>query len=235
MDFTQLSIYFFEWAAFILSFYFFKKYPSKPIKYLVVFLGFNLLVETIGFYTFFVDEWFFLSFLKNTPFEKNYWLYNIYLIISFLFYALFFKWFLTSTKTIRWIEILSGLFLIISTSVLLFSEVFFVKYPPVTLVFGTVLVLISVFVYYLELINTDNILNLSKSVIFYISVGVLIFHLCMTPVFIFSSLLIDKNTPENIIFYTSLLKVGNYVLYSSFILGFIICAKSNSNKDKLLN
>ncbi len=235
MDFTQFIIYFFEWAAFIFSIYYYKKQPFKPIKHLVMYLGFTIFIETIGFYTFFIDEWDFLSFLKETTFEKNFWLYNIYMIISFLFYALFFKWFLKNTKTIKLMEVLSGLFLITGISILVFSDVFFIKYPAITLISGTVLVLISIFTYYLELINSDRILNLSKSVVFYISVGVLIFHLCLTPVFIFSSLLIDKNTPENIIFYTSLLKVGNYILYSSFILGFIITAKSNSNKEELLN
>jgi len=235
MEFKQFIIYFIEWAAFIFSIYYYKKQPSKPIKYLVLYLGFTILVETIGFYTFFIDEWVFLSFLKDTSFEKNFWLYNIYMIISFLFYALFFKWFLRNTKTIRFLDILSGLFLITSISILIFSDVLFIKYSAITLISGTILVLISIFSYYLELINSDRILNLSKSVIFYISVGVLIFHLCLTPVFIFSSLLINKSTPENIIFYSSLLKVGNYILYSSFILGFIITAKSNSNKEETLN
>jgi hypothetical protein len=234
MEFKQFIFYFFEWAAFIFSIYYYKKQPSKPIKYLVMYLGFTIVVETIGFYTFFIDDWNFLSFLKETSFEKNYWLYNVYLIITFLFYILFFKWFLRNTKTIRFLDILSGLFLITSISILVFSDVFFIKYPAITLISGTVLVLISIFSYYLELINSDRILNLSKSVIFYISVGVLVFHLCLTPVFIFSSLLIDKSTPENIIFYASFLKVGNYILYSSFILGFIVCAKDTKNPKELI-
>jgi len=84
MKFNQFIIYFIEWAAFIFSIYYYKKQPSKPIKYLVMYLGFTIVVETIGFYTFFTDDWDILSFLKETSFEKNYWLYNVYLIITAL-------------------------------------------------------------------------------------------------------------------------------------------------------
>jgi len=162
MEFKHFIIYFFEWAAFIFSIYYYKKQPSKPIKHFIIFLGFTIIVETIGFYTFFVEEGDFLSFLKDTSFEKNYWLYNVFFIIGFLFYTSFFKWFLRNTKTIKLMEVLSGIFLIISISILVFSDVLFNKYPAITLISGTVLVLISIFTYYLELINSDRILNVTN-------------------------------------------------------------------------
>lgn len=225
MDTYFFVTYIFELCAFLLSIYYYKNHKSREILYLTWFLGITIFVETVSSYSFLLDDISFLSRLKGTNFEHNYWIYNIYMIVSCLFYTSFFKWFLKSKKAIKILDILSVVYVIGSIMYLIINGGFFEGYSLFTLLTGALLVLLSIFYYYYEIIKTDSLLKIKKSLPFYVSLGALFFYLFTTPVLIYSIYYRQSFNPEFKSVFEIVLYSSSLILYFSYILGFIICSK----------
>jgi hypothetical protein len=219
-----LLIQFFELIAFLTGLLYYKKNKSTPTFYLVWFLGITFFSELFSWYAYFVNTGF-LHFLKGTPFETNYWWGNIYSIISYLFYINYFKWYLSSKSSIVILNRVSVVFLILSILEIVFSGEFFIKFMPISNILGTLLVFLSIAFYYLELLKSDQILQVQKSLPFYVSVGALIFHLCTTPLFLYSSYYSNSIDPSFVSLYRQVIFGINYLLYSIYIAGFLICLR----------
>ncbi len=222
---AAIFVNFLELLAFLIGIFYYKKHQSRPTYYLVWFLGITIFSELFSWYAYFVNNGF-LSFLKGTVLETNNWVGNVYSIISYLFYITYFKWYLTSPKSISILNKVSIVFFIVSILEIIFSKGFFISSMPITNIFGTLLVFYSIAFYYLELLSSDQILNVHKSLPFYISVGALIFHLCTTPFFIYSSYYSNSIDPSFVSLYRQVIFGTNYLLYSIYIAGFLICSKT---------
>jgi hypothetical protein len=225
MNPTLLFFLTLEALAFIFSVNFHLKSRSKSSFYLSVFLGFIVIIEIIGSYTVFIEHIDGLQRIRGTVWEKNYWLYNIQLIISALFYITYFKFHLTSKIFKVVLNILLIVFLVGSILYLIFSGTYFTSFSPFTLIMGTLLIIISISMYYLELLQSDLILNVTRSVPFYISIGALIFHLCTPPLFLYSMYFSMSTNPEFVPTYKVIIFGSNFIMYTVYILGFIICAR----------
>lgn len=222
-----LLINFLELLAFVFSVYYYKKKKTRPNYYLTWFLGLTFFFDSLNWYTYFIDTGF-LNFLKGTIFESNYWLGNIYALFSYLFYINYFKWFLVSKSSRSVLNWTSTLFLIFGVISFLYSKSFFVDAIPFLDILGTLLVFLSIGIYYLELLKSDQILLVHKSLPFYVSVGALIFHLTTTPLFIYSSYYSKSIDPGFVDLYRQIIFGANYLLYSIYILGFLICLRTKT-------
>lgn len=222
-----LLINLFEFLAFLFGLFYYSKNKSKPTYYLVWFLGVTIFSELFNWYAYFV-YFGYLSFLKGTVFETNYWSANIYGLISYLFYINYFKWYLLEKKFIKIINVFSGVFLVVSLAEMLFSGGFFLRLLPISNVLGTLLVLISIAFYYLELLKSNQILLVQRSLPFYISVGTLFYHLCATPLFIYGVYYSNSIDPSFVSLYRHIIFGINILLYSIFIVGFLICSQSKT-------
>ncbi len=200
----------------------------KNTKYLVYFLWLTVFVETVGFYApaAYFSNYELFSFVKDTPFEDNYWWYNIYILISYSFYTFYFISFLKKKywKTIFGVAV--GTFLISSISVFSFTDIFFKGYSPFVSIAGTLLMFFSIVLFYFELLKSDLMLQIKRFLPFYISVGVLVFNLCLTPIEILNEYFNLEN--GNKLFVTLRSDVMLYVnifMYSIYTLGFLICSR----------
>ena len=235
MEFLKSLIYPIEIIAFFFSIYYFYSNKNKKALFIVLFLGITILIESIANYTYYIEEVKILNKLIGTGFEKNYWLYNSYLLISYLFYINLFKWELSSIKIVKYFNIASISFFLISIIYFLFFGDFFNSYSFFSIVAGALLVLVSISFFYLDILKGDKVLEIKNSLPFYISIGALIFHLCVTPIMIFSSYFSQSKNPEFVIFYGVILSLSNIILYSSYIVGFLVCAKSNKKEKGLID
>ena len=212
--------------------YYLSKSQSSDLvtKYLVWFLGLTFLTEVIGTYApvaYFSDYEYF-GFVKDTPFEKNKWLYNCYSIIGYGFFPIYFGYYL---KNIFWTRLLKGLvfiFVISSILNLIFSDVFYKSDSKFVHLAGTLLLLFSVALFYLELLRSNLILNLKRFLPMYISIGVFIFYLCITPLTIFSDYFNSKNN-SFVELQVNMILYSNIFMYSLFILGFYICSRKKKS------
>ncbi len=222
-----LLINFFEVLAFLIGILYYQNNKTKPTFYLVWFLGITVFSELFGWYAYFVNTGF-LNFLKGTVFESNYWSANIYSIVSYLFYINYFKWYLSTKRSIEILNFVSIVFFVISLSEILFSDGFFIRFMPISNIIGTLFVFLSIAFYYLELLKSDQILQVQKSLPFYVSVGALIFHLCSTPLFLYSSYYSNSIDPGFVSLYKQVIFGSNYLLYTIYIAGFIICFRKKN-------
>ena len=224
-----LFLVFLEFLAFVASLFYYRRFKSKSSLYLSWFLGFTVLVELIGQYTILLKSHNYFSFVRGTIWETNHWLFNIQLIVSALFYTSFFKWQLSSVILKKFLKLLTWIFGIGAVLYLIFSGGYFIEFSPFTLIAGSLIVLLSISFYYLELLRSDLILNVSKSLPFYISIGAFIFHLCTTPLFLYGIFFKGSASKEFISVYTVTIFGSNLIMYSIFILGFIICSRARKH------
>ena len=103
---------------------------------------------------------------------------------------------------------------------------FFPSSPKFITIAGTFLLFFSVMFFYFELLRSDLVLQLKRFLPFYISVGVLVFNLSITPIEILSQYFnLEEGNELFIKLHINVLLIANIFMYSTFILGFIICSR----------
>ena len=90
-------------------------------------------------------------------------------------------------------------------------------YSPYFGICATVALVIVLF--YVELLNSDAILNINKSLVFWISIGVLLSNIVLIPVWVFAETLSFRGV------YTYLILGSNVLMSICFITGFIVSKK----------
>ena len=210
------------------SYYLSKANPSfKNTRYLVILLWSTVFVEVLASYVIFgyYSNYEIFPFLKGTSFVSNYWLYNIFNIVSFSFLTLYFISFLSDRKwkVIFWL--LTLCVIIIPGVAVFFTSKFFQPPSNFIIISRTLVLFLSILVFYFELLKSNMLLEIKTFLPFYISVGVLVFNLCVPPLDIllpyFS--IVDGNElfvklRLNIMLY------ANIFMYGTFSAGFLICS-----------
>ncbi len=98
--------------------------------------------------------------------------------------------------------------------------------------FGSLLVILAVFAFLIELFKSDQVLQVHKFLIFWVSIGLLFYYLISMPLNVIRFSLINRvsyTKSWSIVF--SIQYVANILMYLSFIYGFIW----SSMKYKLLS
>lgn len=229
-----LPIFFLEILAASAGSYYLKKISPrfKSTQYFVLFLWCTVCVEIFASYApvaYFSDYEVF-SFIAGTPFENNFWLYNIYNILSFSFLTLYFTSFLKNKYWKSFFLVSTIGFIIVSGIIIISNGTFFKSPSKFVTITGTLLLFFSVVLFYFELLRSDLLLQLKRFLPFYISVGVLIFNLCTTPIDILSQYFSIADGNELFVkLHINVLLFANIFMYSTFIFGFVICSKKKKS------
>lgn len=205
--------------------------PALIIKIFVYYLWFMVFVETLGLYPAYAyySNYTSLSFIKDTPFEQNRWLYNIHKIIALTAYISLFISHIGSHKARRIFWALLIIFVISSTLNLIFSGSFFLRHTVFATVSGTLLLLVIILVYYYELLRSNQILDFYYNLTFYISVGALVWHLIVTPLFIYNRYF-SLQSPDFVLLHSWILRIANIILYGMIITGFLFSYRTEKRK-----
>lgn len=227
LDYSEI-IFLFEFLAALTGILSLKKCREKPTRYFVFFLCLIFAVELVGHYSLFLDHQAF-AFLKETRFVKNHWLFNPYIIINFFFYTLFFVFYIRSKRIKKLIKSLLIFYLVSSIANIFIADILFSKLSTYSFVSGSILLLFTVLYYFYEIIQDDQILTFKTSFTFYVAIGALVFHLCVTPLFIYSIYFDEKHNPLFVKIYLTTLTLTNIFMYTCYIFGFIVCLKKNKS------
>ncbi|WP_438711740.1 hypothetical protein ACSTS3_03960 [Aquimarina muelleri] len=213
------------------SLYIAKYREDKTSRYFVCFLWFIFFTElfgTIPSLAYHADYEGLFSCVKGTFLEKSQlWLYNIQIIFSFAFYVYYFG---LNYKTPRFrfnMNVLVLIYVLGAIINLIFSDVYFVRISSFSYTIGTILLFISGILYLYETLQSDEILSFYKIIPFYIAIGAIIFHLCVTPLFIYSKYYKSAKSPEFVQVYQIILTVANIFMYTCYTIGFIVCSRKN--------
>ncbi len=175
MDFVNLDTLFIRnflisfqlFVAIIASIYYYKYKNSylKNIVYLIWYATFN---ECIGLlYTNYINE-------------NNSIVYNVYQIVEFSFYLFLYKNIIYN-KTSK--ILIKSFITIYYTSIIINCsfENFLWTYFSNNFIFGALLIVIAIVMYLIEILNSEKIIYINKSLLFWISVANLIYYVPSIP------------------------------------------------------
>ena len=185
------------------------KFKNSIYKHFVFYLVFVVIIELIGFL---------FGVVLN---KANHFIYNFYLFISFIFYFYFYKNIFKNKRQIKMMNVFIVLYIIVYLIEFIFIKGdFFLRLFNYSFVIGAILLVITLILFLIEIINDEKaIFKISKALIFWISIGLLLFHIGTIPILIASEYLNYNNLHKHIL-------LGlNVILYGSIFIGFILADK----------
>ncbi len=228
----KIIVNLFEVLAALVGTLYFKqlKYRVEELtRYFIWFLWLTVFVELVfGWTPWFIKNLDSLTYLEESFLSNNHWAYNIYFIVSFLFYVFYFKNNIKSKKMNLILNWLMVIYFIASISSLIFTNVYFIGTSHVTYILGSILIFLSVMLYFYETLQSDKILSFHKFFPFYVAIGSMVFHLVVTPLFIYIEYYKIEN-PEFVQIRRLILYSANIFMYTCYTVGFIVCSKRNKS------
>ena len=166
MTLQQLLLYSSQIVALIAAIWCWKHYKNSTQKYFLHYTIFVVLIE------------FFAILFKDTE-NSNYFVYNIYILISFLFYFYWFSLVLPIQK--KWIFGLISMFLGAYFLSFLNEDIMSqILHLPINV--GTILLLFCIISLFSSLLTNKDEIDFLKSQKFWIATGMLIFYLGYLPI-----------------------------------------------------
>ena len=169
-----------NWFLYLSLFIIFLSYISS----LRVFrLDMPLLFRQFSFFLLFVllGEVFGIAWSKKiyqfTPFSRNnQWFYNFFHLFSYLFYLYFFYKVLQLPGIKKTVKLLAVFYILFALGNLIFVQGF-MQFNTYTELLACFIMVFSSIAYYYQLLNGREIISLKNDAAFWISTGVLIYHL----------------------------------------------------------
>ncbi|OIQ24019.1 hypothetical protein [Lacinutrix sp. MedPE-SW] len=204
-----------------------KKYKGTAVIYFIYFLIYAVFVENFGNYTKLIGNYDYLDSLSNsikdTVFIKNYWWYQIFWIIgSPLFFSFYF--YKTSKNIVikKSIKIIAFFFLLTSFLLLIFKwNALNYGFIKIIDLLSLAVVLFLVFSYFFELLRSNQILYFYKLINLYISIGILLFWLIVTPMTFYEVYFYDADW-NFIILKWQIFLFAILFMYTIFTIGLIV-------------
>lgn len=216
-DYYRLVLNVFELSAFISGLVYWKKYRSSMIRYFILFLGLIFFNEMTGHYLLQVKK----DKILNGAF------YNYYAIpVQFLFYFLFF--YLVNKKSgylksLKWPPIFALIYLACLSAEWSGLFVSFYWFYSVSYSVGNLLLLILVIQFLARFINSEQILQVKQSFMFWVCIGLLSFFLITFPFYAMTNYLAAEfRRVYRIYWYINI--VFDCIMYFCFVIAFV-CGK----------
>lgn len=208
-----MGIYFyFQVLSFIATTILFIKKRNKLLLYFIPFLFLTIAVECTG-------AWFVSRSIRN------YWIYNVFTTIEFVFYSYLFYLHLKKPvfkKIVVWFIPVFVLLVILN---ILFKQGFNKTFNTYTFLLGSFFIVIFCCCYFYESVLPENIdQQLSKQPFFWISSGLLIFYLGSVIInALFEYLRSNDLQAQGVKIYGIINHSLNVILYGSFCIAFFLC------------
>jgi hypothetical protein len=191
-------------AALVVAIRFWKYYKNTSERYFLHFLAYNAFTEFLG--------WGF----KDMFGMENYILYNIYMIVSFLFYL---YWFQRILKNKLLVYLLTAFFMIAALYSTVAENAFEALFNY-AFIAGIICIISLTLYYFIRALQSEQITIFLKDSKFWIVTGLFLFHLGFLP-----TLLLQGKLDIFGIRYYSVITFLNTVLYGCYIKAFL-CSKS---------
>ena len=149
---------------------------------------------------------------------RSFPIYNLLSIFSFLFYLFLFKNNLDKKQAVNGLLIL----FCIATLFSAYKDRFIHGFMEIMWITGAVTILISSFMFYLDLLNNKEVIKYKSTPKFWIATGLLIYHIGYLPLLLFKDY-IGANTFH----YRVPVLILNIILYGSFIKSFLCWKPQN--------
>jgi len=194
-------------TAIIGSFHY-KKYKNTPLKYFIYFLWYGIFTEAMGI---------FVSIVLRQP---NHIIYNVYVLVRALFLLWLFGKYFKNKRNIKVTQFFRIFFIVgFILNTIFFESIFATQ--TLTFYISSLSLIVTVILFFVEILNSNAILKIKNLLIFWIAAGVLLFELGFTPVYIANKYI---NYSQGLT-YGYILVALNIISCTCFSLGFINAKK----------
>lgn len=197
-------IIFIESITAITSVIYYYKYKNTYLRYLPIFLWYVLLNEITGRY---------MSVVANID---NHIIYNIYISINFIFILSIYLIFLKNKMYKQYVAYFIFTYILAFTLNGIFLDNYLLDLVTYPFVIGSCFLIVSVTFYFIEILNSEEVLNVTRNLLFWISVGVILFNIGIIPWVITLKLYLEDLSSIYMLFRALIL-----ILNICYITGFI--------------
>jgi len=201
----------------------YKKYFNTLLKYLPIIIAYTLLNELLGYFIRYTD--YFSFFSKEDYNQANDIIYNFYDVIFFgYFYYVFWKA-VVSKKFKNWILIGATIAFMTYVISAIFQNPFLVSLYYANAIACWILVFF-IALYLIELNSISNWKSQIYNLMFWLSIGLAVFHLFFPIVFTTGYLNYEVWQAYNL---RIVIKGLIVIMYTLFCIGFIVCRRRSFN------
>jgi hypothetical protein len=208
-----LVIQFLEVITALVATVFYKKYEGSFVKYFLLMLWFIVCVESL--------IW---ALKKNDVILQNNFIYNVITSLQYIFYFFLYYNTLSNATYKKWIM---GFVIVFILSVIV--NFMFIQRLTATAAFhsytftlGAIFLIVAIGLFLIEILNTEKVLYFTRYLMFWISIGLLIFYTGIIPFIISLNLLPEMLSTDSL---TIIFITLNLIMYSCFIMGFVLSRK----------
>ncbi|WP_159021255.1 hypothetical protein [Formosa sp. L2A11] len=223
----------FEYAALITGLLTYRKFKNTPIKYFILFILYTVLVEMGGsvprqlYPGGLLENYEYLLAYKF--FFSNYWWYGLFWTIgSVLFWSFFYQQ-IIHIKSYRTILNISTYIFVVCISIytIMHIDQFFKTVLTFNKIFGSIIILMAIVLYFLNVLQSDIILSFYKSIYFYISMILFFWWIITMPLYFYQKFVfVDTTALINLLKLTRLF--ANVLMYGTFVLALAFCKPEKS-------
>lgn len=208
-----LLIQFFELLTAIIACVFYKKYSGSFLKYFLVMLWFIFLVEAL--------IW---TLKRSGIILQNNFIYNVITSLQYVFYFVLYYKTLENVVYRKWImRFLVGFIICVIINFMWVQRLSVTAaFHSYTFTIGAIFLIITIGLFLIEILNTEKVLYFTRYLMFWISMGLLVFYTGIIPFIISLNLLPAMLSTDSL---TIVFITLNLLMYSCFILGFILSNK----------
>lgn len=203
----------------------YKKYKLTAAKYFIWFLVYLTVCDFLGSnYIKHINNDGLLKFLDDTVFERNFWWSTIFWKVgAILFFAFYYYKILESNVFKNVIKYSGYCFFIFSITYIIFNwDDYFIRFFPIISILGAFIIFLCTIFYFIEILQSDEILTFYKSLNFYISAAIFVWWLIITPLVFYD--IYNSHYDWNFIFLKwQIYLFANIVMYSTFTFALIWC------------
>jgi hypothetical protein len=213
-----------EILALIVGILVYKKYKNTHVKYFIWFLAWIVFVETIGNYPRHLKDYGLEYLIEGTLIERNYWWFTLFWTsAATLFYPWFFSLRYKTQIFKNIIRICQYIYFLTLLLIVIYDyQKFFSIRSELLNILSTIIILLSQVFYFIELLNSERITNISRSIYFYISVTLFVWWLVTTPLGFFEEYFTQADW-DYIMIKWYIYLTANLLMYGTFTFALIFC------------
>lgn len=182
----------------------FYKYNHNNLRYFLGYVWAVVLLEVSG------ELW-----PRNFD-SPNLILYNVFIILEFPLLIFWYRSFLSSTRSKRITIWLIMLFVGLAILNSIFHQSIIREFQSYTFFLGALSLILTIFLYFNEVLHTEKILIIQRGLLFWVSVGFLFFYASVIPIMIMGNVMDHTGW-----IYSVFLLILNIILHTSFLIGLL--------------
>jgi hypothetical protein len=207
-EWIRYGLNLFELMACVTGFIYWKKIRSSYWRLFPIYLLVIVCVEVLGAFT-------------EGDFNIN--LYSYFGIpIQFLFFFWLFHQYFKPLPPVIWSIIATAVYIISLVTELIFLRNETLFFSSLSYTVGNVMLAILVLIFFSRFISSEKILGFKSDMMFWVSLGLLIFYLGSLPFYgLYNTIRDDTKYPGLLATYWSVQMIFNYLMYTFFTISFI--------------